>query len=288
MAYKKTCQVCNKPFTGRVNSKQCEPCKTKIRQSYGCIPTLDDHTQRLIRDAVGRLSTKEMAEALGLSRSTVKRFLISEGISNKRDRYDKRTIERVLAYYETHGKIGIEKKFPGVRWRTIVEHNEYKKRQTRWTDREFIKAVRMAGIVPYHTQADIFKRPGARAGSITSLWQKRIKARPNYVNGLPIWLAKGLIKEGCPVYQLPMRTKSRTDSQAGITHHMVLWIDIAKYCRADVESNVKQCIKVMAKFQRFLHRGRVRHNLNRFLEYLDEHQVDCKSKAKQTKYTRSV
>jgi hypothetical protein len=132
--------------------------------------------QDAVRELAGKYPVKELAEKINASRSNVRRYAVSIKLSLDSLSYKPDVVEKVCRYYEKHGKIKTQEKFPDVRVRSIVErHRLFKPRQRRWTAEEHLECIRMAGLISYKRQARFFNRPNANAGSIKSFYSKRLE-----------------------------------------------------------------------------------------------------------------
>lgn len=196
------------------------------------------------RKIIGKMPREEVASLLGVSLSNLKRAFRGTRLAfHNKYIANPALVKQVCRYYEKHGRRATEKAFPNVRVRSIVERYKiYRPRQLRWTGEQIVEAARMAGIVPLDKQARIFNRPRAHAGAMKSLWNKRFKLAPREIHGMANNNAKWLVTDDCP------RIKLR---HARIS----LWCDMEKHLRPGVPKYMRDAIKAMAKFQRWLYRG---------------------------------
>jgi hypothetical protein len=198
-----------------------------------------------------------MAELLGVSVSNIKRAFVGTSIWFQNGKYKNRPelVAQVMGYYAKHGKPATVKRFPDVNVKSIIDRPEYyglKKanRQIRWTDEQIIEAARMAGLVSPSAQAKYFNRPRAHAGSIKSLWMKKFKIGGGGVNGMVYWMAKDLVSPNAP-YLKPVG-ESR-NKQPVEFRKLLLWVDMHRHVRPEVPEFIKDAIRTMAEFQKWLH-----------------------------------
>lgn len=199
----------------------------------------------------------EMAELLNTSVTNIKRAFRGESLWFKNGKYKNQPelVLDVMNFYSKHGKPATVDQYPGVNVKCIIDRPEYyglekANRQKRWTDEELIEAARMAGLVSPQAQAKYFNRPGARAGSIKSLWTKRFGMGACSINGMNHWMARELVNKKARY----IRPVGQTRKGKPVTFRRVcLWVDMEKSLKTGVPPFLEDAIKTMANFQRWLH-----------------------------------
>ena len=183
----------------------------------------------------------------------MRRFAIEKNISLDAHSYKKELVQKVLAYYEKHGRPKTQKKFPKVNVRSIVERNygEFEPRQIKWTPAQIHMLTKFAGIVSFEDQARYFKRPRANAGSIKSAWMKKFGHGSGNINGMSGWRARLFVTEDCPFIRSSYWDTNHKD-KGSYSRSLYLWTDMEKYLRPDCPEFIKEAIVAMAKFQRWL------------------------------------
>ncbi len=232
------------------NSKRCLPCALERRKHPRHSLTLVQ--QLIVRSYAGILSQNELAKKAKASRSNVIRFAVEVGISLDANRYPDSVVDEVCKYYEKHGKRKTQKEFPKVSVRSIVErYYQGIPRQTRWKDDELIELARMAGIISKKAQAQYFGRPCANEGSIISAWMKKYGQGGGNVNGLSWHVARHFVGPRCKPIRLKVwaRRKKVRNTEG---RQLVLWTELKKYLKPSSPLWIKQCIKEMAAYQRWL------------------------------------
>ena len=244
----------------------------------GCkVGKLTNEQKRIIKKNLGKVYRKDLAKMARISVSTLQRYCYFENLSTKKTIYSPQLINQVVRYYEKHGKVPTQEKFPNVRLRSIIERHPHKFRQEKWKDDEIKEVTKMSHLVPMRLQAKYLNRPNANGGSIRSVWQKTIGANGAYVNGLPLWLAKPLITKSCPVYYLKFICYDiKTNRHDEICKPLVLWIDIKRHLRATVPDHIKDAISAMVKFQKWIHGRNVRLSIKKIIEERAGHEVITK------------
>ena len=241
----KTCPDCGFSLTdAHPNRKRCEPCAEARRRAPA--GRLAPWQEDMVRVMINIYTQEEMAQRIGVSKTTVSRWLREQGLHSHAQKYGDDVVEAVLAVYETHGKAEAQKQFPNVTIRSIVERHRHAPRQVRWQDPELIEAARMAGLVRHGAQALYFDRPNAYSGSIKSLWLKQFRCAPYDVNGLSVHLAWRIARPGVvatTVYH----------ANAASARTKILWLDLAAALRDDLESWVVRAVEALARFQAWLH-----------------------------------
>lgn len=256
------------------NTKYCNSCRLKfLHKPKG---TMTESQKQLAMSLRGEYKREEIAKRVGVSLSNLKRSMpdVSFAWKNGSRKYNinPKLIKEVCEYYEMHGKVKTQKKFPNVKLRSIVErYKYYSPRQIRWTDEQIKKAAQMAGIVSPEAQARHFNRPRANKGSIVSLWMKKFGSGGGNVNGLSWHTAKHFIKPNCPVVKTQFwkqRNASHKLSYLRKEHSrkIVLWVDFVNYQKPSNPDWIKEAAKTMAKFQIWLHETKqVNVNIDKFL-----------------------
>ena len=205
---------------------------------------------------IGKMDRREIAERLGISLSNLKRAF--RGTRLGYHNYcvaNPGLVKEVNKYYERYGKNKTVKKFnlkPKQVEHIIYRYKLHKPRQIRWTDKEIIEAARMAGLVSTSSQAKYFNRPNANAGSVKSLWMKRFRMSQGCVNGMTHYRAKELLN-GNARYLKPMG-----ETRAGEPvefRKLVLWVDMERNLKKGLPAFMRDAVKTMADFQRWLHGG---------------------------------
>lgn len=204
----------------------------------------------------GKVSRAEIAEKLGVSLANLKRSC--PGVSFATTWVNKMNPERtreVILYYFKHGKIATEKKYPHLNIKGIVDRPEYygvqrEYRQRRWTDSEMIEAVKMSGLISLPAQALYFNRPGANSGSIKSLWVKRYGLAWASINGMARNKARRLVQWNKAKY-IKVYGTSR-DGKPIQFRKVMLWVEMEKCVRDEMPDFIKDGIKAMADFQRWI------------------------------------
>ncbi len=231
------------------NRKRCEDCVLLLK----VFPEgrLTEKQIAIVTRNAGIIDIKKIAVRAGTSVATIKRWSRNKGISFNVHSYKKEVIEEVCAFYAKNGKVKTQEQFPNVKVRSIVERFKiFPPRQSRWTDKQIIQAVKMSCFVSFSKQALFFNRPLANAGSIQSLWVKNLKARPTEMHGLPTYKAKLFIRNNCPSIKLPLLVNEDGDSSTCRRIH--LWIDLEKFLLPDCPEFIKSAIEAMAMFQRWV------------------------------------
>lgn len=242
--------------------KACLDCKADISKGHSstqrcgtCVEELRTKPKGTMSKAqiaeatrlAGTVPRDEIARAIGVSLSNLKRSCTGTSF-NYFNRYvaNPEMVEQVCRYYEKHGKLKTQQKFPNISVRSIVERYKiFKPRQSRWKDDELIELAKFSGLISFKNQAQFFNRPLANEGSIRAAWSKTLKARPGYMHGLPIYKANLFLVPGFPTIQFQ-------EQERGGDRTMVLFCDAIHYLRPDCPEFVKQAIQAMAEFQKKL------------------------------------
>lgn len=109
----------------------------------------------------------------------------------------------------------------------------------------------MAGLISPKAQARYFNRPNAHAGSIKSLWIKKFGIGGCSVNGMVHSYAIELVNSNAR-YIRPISQGRHGDSVT--FRRVILWVDMEKCIKSDVPEFIKNGIKAMASFQKWLWR----------------------------------
>ncbi len=269
----KVCGRCKlRPKRKHHNSKWCAICSQELRHRPA--HNLSRTEQSEVRRLAGKMSRDDIAKEVGRSLSSIRRYCRQAGISLMFDRdYPEEVRREVCEYYSVYGKVKTRKRFPSVTVRSIVERYlkkyELNPRQIRWTKEQIVEAAKMAGIISHASQARYFNRPRAFEGSIRSLWVKKFGNSGGHVPGLKAQLAYQLVEGGRRIYR-----KDRTGSALFLPikplevsfwmprkgrrvrylpRRIFLWVDIAENLRPDLHPEIKQIVRTMAKFQKWLH-----------------------------------
>lgn len=261
------CVKCKKRdrFSAHFNCKYCDPCRIALLHKPAGRLTKEQAAKA--RKLIHKMPRDEIAKEIGVSVATLKRWARDNG--NIRLAYfnkwviDPDLVKTVCEYYAKHGMTKTQKKFPNVKLRSVIER--YAKvvgappRQIRWKPNELLVLVKMAGIISKKDQAIYFSRPRANKGSITSAWMKKFKCSGSSINGLSYWLARRLTdKEPNPISTQYWYSRRGDNS---FSRRLVLWVDLEKSLRADLPDHIKDAVKVMAKFQRWLHGRKVKNSI---------------------------
>lgn len=253
-----TCPLCHKrPKKVHANAKWCGVCARKLvkKPRSNMTPAQVSRALRLR----GKLKREEVARRVGVSAATIGRLGRELGLSFASVAHTYRAapglIEAVTAYYSKHGKVKTQKKFPNVKIRSIVERYPCEPRQIRWTDDQIVDAARMAGLIPMARQAKIFNRPNARVGSIRSLWVKRMKMGGGSLHGLRPWQAQAILRPGYPVIRMGYwNRRCNTNPGPPKVRALALWCDIEPWILEGTPAFIREGIRAMAQFQRWLYR----------------------------------
>jgi len=199
-----------------------------------------------IESLLDKKTRKEIAVEIGVSEATLKRAATIAGweFTFKKAapfiKYPKELTKEVIGYYEQHGLKKTKEKFPEVKVRSIIErYPRNKARQSRWTGKQMVEAVKMAGLISLENQAKYFNRPRANRGAMVSLWQKRFGSKPGRIHGLPNYKASLFVTDDCP--------RVKTGLKNGV--RLCLWVDCVKYAREDCPDFIMDAFKCMAEFQ---------------------------------------
>lgn len=257
----KTCDHCKCEISDpHFNRKRCEPCAVLIRKRP--LGKLNKKQSEYLIKNAGIIPLKKIAKTIKTSYSTAKRFAFHNKIKTFVPRYSKQQIDTVIKFYEIHGKTKTEKKFKNFKIRSIVERYEHKKRCVRWTEKEIVQLLKLSCFVSFEKQALLFNRPRANAGSIVSVWAKRIKSSPVLTNGLPKSKARLFVTNKCPFIKLKTFRIKKIKNHINI----YLWVDIVENLKTDCPEIISESFKVLAKFQRWIFGGDPRPEIKRTIE----------------------
>lgn len=219
------------------------------------------------RKLIGKMDRRDIAAKIGVSLSNLRRSI--RGVSlNFHNRYkaNPNLVKKVCAYYEKHGKLKTQEKFPEISVRSIVEHyKNFKPRQVKLTEEQFIELAKMGGLISLKGQAKYLNRPRANEGSIKSFMYKRFGHGLVNLNGLHFNKAK---------YFCPIDWASRAHGRAvpvGLhCPHVVskywwikkskghgptniyLWVDIEKNLREELPQFMRDAANACARYQRWI------------------------------------
>jgi hypothetical protein len=258
------CKDCKKEVkNAHANRKRCKRCAAKVRKCPR--HNLTNEQIEKFHALVGKIDIKAIAKELGASRVSIVRYAMDAGVScNFHNKYvkDPGKTQEIIDFYLEHGKKATKEKYPGIKLRSIVERYAKEKRQVRWEDWELIELAKFAGIISHKNQAKYFNRPNANAGSIKSAWYKKFKASSSNINGVHRYMVKPLLRKE------PAKIETQYCAGNGMGIHrrkLILWVELEKCLKKDVPEEIVGAIKVMAKFQRWLHGKNVVFNINKML-----------------------
>jgi len=250
------CAACGRrPRVAHFNAKYCLPCREqRLRQPRSSLSEAQKAYVRAWRPVeYGRDQARALAEELGVSRASVRRYCRDIGKSLRLPRYSEHLQAEVLAYYERHGRLATEDKFPTVRVRSLVERRPHASRQVRWTPDEIILAARMGGLIPADIQAEFFGRPNAGAGSIRSLWMKRFGFSGGALHGMHPARARFLLRPGFPTVVMPGHWRPSAGARTRHTRRrLVLWCDMGPWLLPGLPPFFADAVAALAHFQRWL------------------------------------
>lgn len=259
------CPDCKKEVkNAHPNRKRCKRCAAKVRKRPHHSLTKEQIAQ--FHNLVGKMDLRDMAEKMGVSRTSLRRYAVQARIScNFHNKYVKNPekVQEIIEFYLEHGKNATKEKYPGIKLRSIVERYAKEKRQVRWEEWEIIQLARFAGIISHKNQAKYFNRPNAHAGSIKSVWYKKFKASSSNINGVHFYMVKHLLRKE----PARIETQYMGGNSTGIHRRkLILWVELAKCLNKDAPEEIVSAIKTMAKFQKWLHGKNVVFNITKMLE----------------------
>lgn len=239
------CEDCQaQPKKPHRNSKYCETCSDARRRIP--VANLTPHQEAHALSLINEIPHPEIAKQVGISLSTLRRWLRNNELHSNCQKYAPEIIMQVIDSYVETGKTKTAELFPGINVRSIVERYDHAPRQTRWKENEIIEAARMAGLVSRVAQSRYFDRPHAASGSIRALWARKFKCVPSDVNGVAGHVAWNLAMPGAPA--------TLVKHNKGPSHfYQVLWLDLALYLKPNIDPWVRHTIETLAKFQSWLH-----------------------------------
>lgn len=271
------CPICKKRKKQKhFNAKYCKPCALERRKRP--IGRLTKKQERQVKKMAGSVYRDEIARRIGTSKATFMRWARQHPeINFNAHKYPETVVREVCDYYEKHGKIKTQKKYPNVKVRSIVERYlkdlGHAPRQIRWTDRQLMQLVKMAGIISMSAQARYFDRPNAHRGSIQSAWMKKFGRGGSSINGLSWYTARQYVDYYCPVLQTKfwkMRKELRGKQPIVEQSRMlVLWVDLEKHMSEDLPEHIKAGIRALAKFQKWIHGKNVRKNIVNMIKEIE-------------------
>jgi hypothetical protein len=232
------------------NTKYCEKCRAYFLRYPKS--TLTKEQRQEAEKLIGKMDRKEIAEHLGVSLANLKRAFRGRRLAfhNKYARQPD-LVKAVCKYYEKHGKIKTQKKFPQVCVRSVVERYPYfKPRQTRWSDSQIVEAAKMSGLISMNAQAKWFNRPNAFEGSIKSLWTKRFGFGGGSIHGLSYCVGKELVTRRCKPIDTFFWQTVRNEHKFG--RKLYLWVDIEKHLKSGFPDCIDEAVTTMADFQRWI------------------------------------
>lgn len=231
------------------NRKRCESCVLLLRNKPK--GTMTPSQIKSAKKLAGTMPREEIAKTLGVSLTNLKRsctgtkFYFFNRYANNPE-----LVNKVCAYYEKNGKKKTQETFPDINVRCLIErYKNFSPRQTKWRDEEIIEAVKMAGLISFTGQQLYFHRPNAHEGSIRSLWMKRFRFGQGKINGLRGHRGLPLVTDRCKPITIwfgDTRDRSKWESK------IYLWVDLEKHLKPEVHPDIKQAIKSMAQFQKWL------------------------------------
>ena len=261
----RVCLDCKIVITGHRTRKRCPTCAEKLRKRP--LGKLSPEQISIVKTNCGLISSKEIAMMANTSVTNLKRWARDEKISLAYYNYSKEVIKEVCAYYEKHGKRKTQEFFPEVSVESIVERYKiFAPRCIKWKDGEIIQALKMSCFIPFDMQAKIFNRPRAFAGSITSLWKKRLQGKPTTIHGLLGNKAKLFASNKCPAIKLPILRVINGDTRQA--RKIFLWVDLENHLKDDCPEFIKDAIRTMAEFQRWIFKSdNPRNEIERMLQH---------------------
>lgn len=256
----KNCIRCLKEIkVAHFNQKKCLLCR-KYLEKYPNTTLTNDQIKKA-KSLIGIKNRHEICEEIGASLSSLKRAFRGTRFPQLTE-YNKETVLKVCSYYEQHGKVETEKKFPEIKVRSIIERNydKFNPRQVKWNGNQLIELAKMAGLISFKGQAKYFNRPRANEGSIKSAWVKNYKLSSNCLNGLTINQSKYIVTKECPSI-LVKPLKRRDNSQKLNAKRIRIWVDIEHYLKPEIPAFLKDGIKAMAEYQRWIFKSKNPKNL---------------------------
>lgn len=265
-----TCRNCLKLFyPSHFNEKYCSECKPLRYKNRHMPLNLTESDIDFIEENAGLMPINDIADCLNVHRSTIKRAGNALGLSFAIKVYSEELVRELLEYYKTHTRAETQKKYPGVRVRSIVERTPLKEyyKQVRFTDEQAFLILRMGGLVRKKVIAKYLDRPNAYEGSIKSFFVKRgLTAKT--INGLYKNKAH-YIAPGCPSIEVNFYNDCK----------ICLYVDMAKHLRPRLDKPVIDAINTMAHFQTWLWGGgNVKAKIKYWIKKLEENYNGPNSK----------
>jgi hypothetical protein len=206
---------------------------------------------------VGKFTRHEIAKKLGVSFANLKRSMpgVTFYFQHGKYKHNPELVKKILDYYQTHTRAETVKKFNknGVKARSIVDYPQHygfkpNLKQIRWTTKQIIEAVKMHGLVSRAAQAKYFNRPGAGPRSIHEMFCRQFDLTLG-LNGLAGWNAKYIALDKSK-FITPM---GNSRDEKPVKHlNLYLWVDLENNLNPGVADSIKEGIKSMADFQRWL------------------------------------
>jgi len=251
----KKCLSCKTSIAGtHANTKRCKPCIAILRKRP--LGTMTKKQIAIATSLSNKMKFTDVAKHLGVSKSNLKRSIDTSKVKftfHNKHKNNPHLVKTICAYYEKHGKRETQKKFPDVKVRSVLEkYKLFSPRQSRWSDKEIIEAVKMAGLISYKAQWVYFKRPLAFAGSITSFWMKKFGFGQGKVNGLRGYRGKPFVKPRCKPVIIKFGELREKRHDEDWEAKVYLWVDLEKHLLPNVNEDFKIAIQTMASFQRWL------------------------------------
>lgn len=239
------------PRKAHKNAKYCKVCADLLRKKPAS--NLTKEQIRQVKKYAGRLYVNELAEKIGCSRSSLRRYAREHGVSINAHKYDQKTIDKVINYYLNHSLPATEHKFKNISPRSIIDRylKGVNPKTEYWSDDDLIKIARLQGLLSYFNIAAQIDRKYVTAKSIKSVWVKRFKSSGANINGMAHWIAKYYVKNSCPIYQTSLCAVDIGEKD--YAKKICLWVDIAENMRDDLDDFIKSAFKALARFQFWLH-----------------------------------
>ena len=108
-----------------------------------------------------------------------------------------------------------------------------------------------SGIISKKAQARYFGRPNAHEGSIISAWMKKHKHGGGNVNGISWYVARHFVGPRCKPLRLKVWAR-RKNTRRLVGRQLVLWVELNKHLKSASPLWIKQCIREMAAYQRWI------------------------------------
>lgn len=145
---------------------------------------------------------------------------------------------------------GTKKRFPGISVRSIIERYPHRQRQARWTDAQLIDLCKEAGLKTHAEIAKKMNRPRANAGSIVSVFQRRLGFRGSSIHGMSQYVARELVTPDCPFVRTAFW--ARRTSQKSYARRLYLWQDIGEHLKPDTPQFIRDAIRTLVAFEKWL------------------------------------